>query len=117
MASLLEIRDLTVEFEGKRVLSGLSLNIDKGQIHAVTGPAGSGKSALAFALMGHPQYAIKKGRILFDGMDFTFLPPQERAKHGIFMAFQNPRGFPGVSVASFLRASLKSARGAPARTA
>src|SRR5579859_1911420 len=111
MAALLEIEDLHVEIEGKSILTGVNLTVNRGEIHALMGPNGSGKSTLSNVLMGHPKYAVTKGRILFEGKDLAALKPHERAKLGIFLAFQYPTAIPGVTVANFLRTALKSMKG------
>lgn len=107
-----QIENLHVEVEGKPILRGVSLNIHRGEIHALMGRNGAGKSTLANALMGHPSYAITQGKIVLNGTDLTALPPEARARAGLFLAFQYPTAIPGVSVVSFLRAALKSLRGA-----
>ncbi len=110
-APLLRIEDLHVEVEGKEILSGITLEVPRGEIHALMGRNGSGKSSLSAAVMGHPGYAITKGRILFEGDDLAPLAPEERARRGIFLAFQYPVAIPGVSVHNLLRQSLKAVRG------
>ncbi|MBI4345371.1 MAG: Fe-S cluster assembly ATPase SufC [Elusimicrobia bacterium] len=109
--SLLAIEDLHVEVEGKPILKGVNLSIGKGQVHALMGPNGSGKSTLSYTLLGHPKYAVTRGRILFDGKDVTAAKTHERARAGMFLAFQYPTAIPGVSVANFLRTSLKAIKG------
>jgi Fe-S cluster assembly ATP-binding protein len=111
-APLFEIQDLHVAVEGKTVLNGVNLIINRGEVHAIMGRNGTGKTTLAYTLMGHPKYEVLKGKILLDGEDITNLKPEERARKRLFLAFQYPVAIPGVSVASFLRASLKSVRGA-----
>lgn len=108
---LLYIEDLHVSVEGKQILKGVTLQIDRGQVHAIMGPNGSGKSTLANALMGHPKYEITGGRIWFKGEDVTDLSPDERARRGMFMAFQHPIAVPGVTIMNFLRMALKYVRG------
>ncbi len=105
---LLEIQDLHVQIEGKEILKGISLTIKKGQLHAIMGPNGSGKSTLSNVLMGHPQYEITQGKILYEGKDLSTLKTDARARAGIFLAFQYPTAIPGVSVANFLRTAMKS---------
>ena len=114
---LLLIEDLRVEIEDKEILKGLSLCINKGEVHALMGPNGSGKSTLAYALMGHSRYRITGGKVLFQGQDLLELSPDERSRAGLFLAFQYPTAIPGVSVLNFLRAALKASRGGdvPAR--
>lgn len=103
METLLEVRDLVVSVEAKRILDGVSLALEKGKIHALMGPNGSGKSTLAFALAGHPDYAVEGGRILLAGEDITGLPPHERARRGLFLGFQYPPEVEGVKLREFLR--------------
>ncbi len=107
---LFEIRDLHVAVEGKEVLKGVNLIVRRGEVHAIMGRNGTGKTTLAYTLMGHPKYEVLSGSILLDGEDITALKPEERAKKRLFLAFQYPVAIPGVSVASFLRASMKSVR-------
>ena len=111
MPPLLEVRDLHVNVEGKPILKGLSLKIEKGETHAIMGPNGSGKSTFSNVLMGHPGYAITQGSILMEGEDITALAVHERAKKGMFLAFQYPIAIPGVTVANFLRTALKAVLG------
>lgn len=111
MAALLEIKDLHVQIDGKPILKGVSLTVNKGEVHALMGPNGSGKSTLSNVLMGHPKYVITQGRVLYQGEDITAMKTHERAKKGIFLAFQYPTAIPGVTVANFLRTALKSVRG------
>lgn len=108
---LLEIRDLHVAVDGKEILKGVSLTIHRGEIHALMGRNGSGKSTLAATLMGHPRYEVIKGEVLFEGKNLLEMGVDERARAGIFLAFQYPVAIPGVSVANFLRSALKSLRG------
>src|SRR2546430_3543170 len=107
----LVIDDLHVAVEGKEILRGVSLEVKKGQIHAIMGPNGSGKSTLANTLMGHPRYQVTGGHIYFDSEDVTDLPVDQRAQKGMFLAMQYPTAIPGVTVVNLLRAALKSVRG------
>jgi Fe-S cluster assembly ATP-binding protein len=112
----LEIRDLHVSAEGKEILRGLDLRVPAGEVHALMGPNGSGKSTLANAIMGHPAFAVTSGEIRFDGEDITEAAPEDRARAGLFMAFQYPVAIPGVTVAKYLRMALnaqRDARGEP----
>lgn len=108
---LFEIENLHVSVEGKKVLKGVSLKIGAGEVHAIMGRNGSGKTTLSYTLMGHPKYQVTEGSIRFRGEDITHLPADERAKKRMFLAFQYPVGIPGVSVANFLRASMRAVRG------
>jgi len=110
MPGLLEIQDLRVNIGEKPLLKGVSLTIRQGEVHALMGPNGTGKSTLAYALMGHPGYAITGGKILLDGMDILGLTTDERARLGLFLAFQYPVAIPGVSVANFLRTAINARR-------
>jgi len=106
--TLLQIEDLHVEVEGKEILTGLDLTISKGEIHAIMGPNGSGKSTLAYVLTGRPGYKVTAGKVLYKGEDISPLAPDERAKAGIFLAFQYPTEVPGVSVVNFLRTAYNA---------
>ena len=106
----LEIRDLHVRIEEREILSGVDLDISRGEVHALMGPNGSGKSTLANTLLGHPSYEITEGTIVFKGEDITEAEPHERAKAGLFLAFQYPVSIPGVSVANFLRMAINAKR-------
>lgn len=100
---MLEIRDLHVTVNGNEILRGISLTVRAGEVHAIMGPNGSGKSTLAKVVAGHPAYEVTDGEVLFEGKDLLELAPDERARAGIFMAFQYPVEVPGVSNAQFLR--------------
>src|SRR5438874_6303749 len=106
----LEIRNLHVSAGDKEILKGLDLTVGKGEIHALMGPNGSGKSTLANAIMGHPSLEITEGQILFDGQDITEADPDERARMGLFMAFQYPVAVPGVTVTKYLRTVMNAHR-------
>ena len=105
------IEDLHVSVEGKEILRGVDLTVNRGEVQALMGPNGSGKSTLANTIMGHPRYQVTRGRILFRGEEITTLTPDERARRGIFLAFQYPIDVPGVVMGNFLRAAVKSRRG------
>jgi Fe-S cluster assembly ATP-binding protein len=106
----LEIRNLHVRAEGKEILKGLDLEVEKGRIHALMGPNGSGKSTLANAIMGHPQFEVTEGTINFKGEDITEADPDERSRMGLFMAFQYPVAIPGVTVSKYLRMAMNAHR-------
>ncbi len=107
---MLKIENLHVEIDGNEIVKGLDLEVGKGEIHAIMGPNGSGKSTLANVLMGHPRYEVTEGSVTFEGEDVLELEPDERAKMGMFLAFQYPSEVPGVSVANFLRTAVNSVR-------
>jgi Fe-S cluster assembly ATP-binding protein len=109
----LEIQNLHVRTEEREILHGVDLVINKGETHALMGPNGSGKSTLANTLMGNPTYEITEGRILLEGEDITEADPDDRAKAGLFLAFQYPVSIPGVSVANFLRTAINAKREDP----
>ena len=113
MATSLEIRNLHVRTEDREILRGVDLIVRRGELHALMGPNGSGKSTLANTIMGHPGYEVTDGEILFDGENITELAPHERAKLGLFLAFQYPVAIPGVSVANFLRLAINAQREEP----
>ncbi|TMD14595.1 MAG: Fe-S cluster assembly ATPase SufC [Chloroflexi bacterium] len=106
-----EIKDLRASVEGRQILKGVSLAISMGEVHAVMGPNGSGKSTLSHTLMGHPGYTVDGGSVLFKGQNVLELEPDERARLGMFLAFQYPVVVPGISMANFLRTALNSKRG------
>ena len=105
---MLEIKDLSVEVDGKEVLKKINLKLEKGKVYALMGPNGSGKSSLANTLMGNPKYKILSGKILINGEDITNLPVHERAKKGLFLSYQNPVEISGVTVSNFLRTAFNS---------
>ncbi|HEX8129286.1 MAG TPA: Fe-S cluster assembly ATPase SufC [Pyrinomonadaceae bacterium] len=107
---MLEIRDLHARVEGKDILRGVSLTVKRGEVHAIMGPNGSGKSTLAKVLAGHPSYEVTGGEVLFDGKNLLELEPDERAREGVFLAFQYPVEIPGVSNAQFLRLAYNEKR-------
>jgi Fe-S cluster assembly ATP-binding protein len=109
----LRIENLHVSVEGKEILKGIDLTVRPGKVHAIMGPNGSGKSTLAYTLMGHPGYEITEGRIYLDGTDITELTPDERAKQGLFLAFQYPHSIPGVTMANFLRTAVNAVSDTP----
>lgn len=108
--SQLEIKNLHVNIEGKEILKGLDLTVEQGKVHAIMGPNGTGKSTLAYTLMGHPSYEVTDGEVIFKGQNVLELEPDERSRLGIFLAFQYPVGIPGVTVANFLRTALNARR-------
>jgi Fe-S cluster assembly ATP-binding protein len=109
----LEIQNLHVRTDEREILHGVDLTIEKGETHALMGPNGSGKSTLANTLMGNPAYEITEGKILLEGEDITEADPDDRAKAGLFLAFQYPVSIPGVSVANFLRTAVNAKRDEP----
>ena len=109
--SSLEIRDLHVAIGEKPIVKGLSLTINPGEVHAIMGPNGTGKSTLAKAIAGHPDYTITQGDVLLGGKSILEQEPDERARAGIFLAFQYPSEIPGVSIANFLRAAVQARMG------
>jgi Fe-S cluster assembly ATP-binding protein len=107
---LLEIRDLHAGVEGKEILRGIDLAVNAGEVHAVMGPNGSGKSTLAQVIAGHPAYTVTAGEILYEGRSLLEMPPEVRAREGVFLAFQYPVGLPGVANAQFLKAAVNEIR-------
>jgi len=107
---MLEIKNLTASVEGKTILKGIDLKVKAGEVHAIMGPNGSGKSTLAAVLTGRNGYAVTGGGVWFDGQDLLALKPEERARAGLFLAFQYPVEIPGVSGAYFLKAALNAVR-------
>ena len=107
---LLEVKNLHVEVDGKKILNGLDLSVGKGSVHALMGPNGSGKSTLAHVLAGKEDYRVTQGEVLLDGEDLLALEPDERAARGLFLAFQYPFEIPGVATMTFLRTALNAQR-------
>jgi Fe-S cluster assembly ATP-binding protein len=107
---MLKIENLHVEIDGNEIVKGLDLEVSTGEIHAIMGPNGSGKSTLANVLMGHPRYEVTDGSVTCEGEDVLELEPDERARMGMFLAFQYPSEVPGVSVANFLRTAVNAVR-------
>ena len=108
--SELVIKNLHVNIEDKEILKGVDLTIKQGEIHAIMGPNGTGKSTLAYTLMGHPNYEVTAGEVWFKGQNILDLAPDERSRLGMFLAFQYPVAIPGVTVANFLRSALNARR-------
>ena len=108
--SMIEIKNLQVKVEGKEILKGIDLTVNAGEVHAIMGPNGSGKSTLARALSGHPEYEVSGGEVLYEGKDLLDMDPDERARDGVFMAFQYPVEIAGVNNAYFLKAALNAKR-------
>lgn len=107
---LLQIKDLHVTINGKEIIHGLNLQVNKGEVHAIMGPNGTGKSTLALAIAGKEGYEITEGDILFNGSSILEMPPEERARIGIFLGFQYPVEIPGVSLTNFMRTALNEIR-------
>jgi Fe-S cluster assembly ATP-binding protein len=108
--NMLDIKNLQVKVEDKLILKGINLHVDAGEVHAIMGPNGSGKSTLARALSGHPEYVVTDGEVQFEGKDLLDMDPDERAREGVFMAFQYPVEIAGVNNAYFLKAALNAKR-------
>ncbi len=106
----LEISNLHVQIAGKEILKGLNLTVKQGEVHAIMGPNGTGKSTLAYTVMGHPLYEVTEGEVIFDGKNLLELEPDERSRAGIFLAFQYPVAIPGVTLANFLRSAINARR-------
>src|SRR5690242_13980483 len=108
--SQIEIKNLHVSIEGKEILKGVDLTVEQGKVHAIMGPNGTGKSTLAYTLMGHPSYVVTEGEVIFKGQNVLELEPDERSRLGLFLAFQYPVAIPGVTVANFLRTAINARR-------
>ncbi len=108
--AMLKIENLHVEVDGKEILRGVDLRLPAGEVHAVMGPNGSGKSTLAYALAGREGYQVTRGRILFHGRDLIQMAPEERAREGVFLAFQYPVEIPGVADATFIKSAVNAVR-------
>src|SRR6266851_1474034 len=104
----LTAKNLRVEIAEQEIIRGLSLSVPRGEVHAIMGPNGSGKSTLAKVLAGHPDYHVTSGKVTMDGENLLELEPDERARKGLFLAFQYPSEVPGVTIANFLRAAVQS---------
>jgi len=107
---MLEVENLHVEIEGRKILEGLSLAVSAGEVHAIMGPNGSGKSTLAYVLAGKEEYEVTEGRVLLEGEDLLAMEPDERAAKGLFLAFQYPLEIPGVTSMTFLRTAINAQR-------
>src|ERR1051326_5257598 len=107
---MLEVENLHVEIEGRKILEGLDLAVAAGEVHAIMGPNGSGKSTLAYVLAGKQEYVVTQGRVLLDGEDVLAMEPDERAAKGLFLAFQYPLEIPGVTTTTFLRTAINAQR-------
>lgn len=110
MPAMLEVKDLRANVDGKEILHGISLSVNAGEVHAIMGPNGSGKSTFAQILAGRDLYEITGGTVSFDGKDLLSMPPEDRAREGVFLAFQYPVEVPGVSNSYFLRAAVNAVR-------
>src|SRR6056297_782027 len=107
---MLKIKNLHAKVEGNEILKGLTLNVKPGEVHAIMGPNGSGKSTLASVLAGREEYEVTEGEVIFKGKDLLDLAPEDRAREGVFLAFQYPVEIPGVSSTNFLRTALNQVR-------
>ncbi len=110
MSNLLQIKNLHAVVEGKEILKGIDLEVNKGEIHAIMGPNGSGKSTLASVLVGNPKFEVTRGSIIFNGKDMLDMSPEDRAREGLFLSFQYPVEIPGVSMVNFMRAAVNEQR-------
>lgn len=111
MSAVIEIKDLHAGLEDREILRGLTLSIPAGEVHAIMGPNGSGKSTLSKVIAGHPGYTVTSGTVTYQGQDLLTLEPDERARAGVFLAFQYPQEIPGVSILNFLRAAYNARTG------
>ncbi|MBQ7191863.1 MAG: Fe-S cluster assembly ATPase SufC [Paludibacteraceae bacterium] len=110
MTPLLQIRDLHATIAGKEILKGINLTINKGEVHAIMGPNGAGKSTLSAVLTGNPAYQVTQGEVLLKGKDLLQMPPEQRAREGVFLSFQYPVEIPGVSMVNFMRTAVNEKR-------
>ncbi len=107
---MLEIKNLHAEINGKQILKGLNLTVNKGEVHAIMGPNGAGKSTLSSVLCGHPNFTVTKGEVIFNGKNLLEMAPEVRAREGVFLSFQYPVEIPGVSMVNFMRAAVNQNR-------
>ena len=107
---LLQLKDLHISIKGKEIIHGLNLDVNKGEVHAIMGPNGTGKSTLALAIAGKDGYEVTSGEIIYNGLLINVLPPEERARMGIFLGFQYPVEIPGVSLTNFMRTAINEIR-------
>lgn len=107
---MLSINNLKASIEGKEILKGINLEVKAGEVHAIMGPNGSGKSTLASVLAGREEYVVESGEVTFDGKDLLELSPEDRAREGVFLAFQYPIEIPGVSTTNFLKTAVNQVR-------
>lgn len=110
MNNLLDIKDLRASVEGKEILKGINLTVNRGEVHAIMGPNGSGKSTLSAVLTGNPAYTVTGGSATFNGKNLLSLSPEDRAHEGLFLSFQYPVEIPGVSMVNFMRAAINAKR-------